>query len=446
MKHLVEPIRDKKKIRAVEDYLAKRSKRNRLLFVLGCNSGLRVSDILALNVKDVRDKTHIELNEKKTGKCKRFPINDKLKKLINEFIVDKSDNEPLFLSQKQMRLDRSQVYRMLNNACKAVGIDVNIGTMGMLDTYNNAFNNMDMRMLLPSSVRIAQRQANRYAITDTAGTEYNYNETNSGGTWVRPFAAYDSVGLKNGPKVDSFSYGTFIGGDSGIHQFKNSGEGVLTAHVSYLGSHQNFAGNSIYQNGGNLGVTGTFYKGNFFSGFTVNAGASVADASTRYSSEDFPMFMAGVANKTGYNFEFKDGRFIIQPNLMLSYTFVNAFDYTNGAGVKINSDPLHALQITPNVKFIMNTKNGWQPYAAFGMHWNIMDETNVTANTAYLPELSVKPYFSYGLGIQRVFGDRFTAYGQIMLRHGGRNGIAANAGLRYIFGHETKLRQPEQTL
>ena len=78
MKHLVEPIRDKKKIRAVEDYLAKRSKRNRLLFVLGCNSGLRVSDILALNVKDVRDKTHIELNEKKTGKCKRFPINESM--------------------------------------------------------------------------------------------------------------------------------------------------------------------------------------------------------------------------------------------------------------------------------------------------------------------------------------------------------------------------------
>ena len=414
--------------------------------MLGCNSGLRVSDILSLDVKDVRNKSHIELNEKKTGKCKRFPINDKLKKLINEFIVDKSDNEPLFLSQKQMRLDRSQVYRMLNNACKAVGIDVNIGTMGMLDTYNNAFNNMDMRILLPSSVRIAQRQANRYAITDTAGTEYNYNETNSGGTWVRPFAAYDSVGLKNGPKVNNFSYGTFIGGDTSIHQFKNGGEGVLSAHVSYLGSHQNFAGNSIYQNGGNLGLTGTYYKGNFFTGLTVNAGASVADASTRYGSEDFPMFMAGVANKTGYNFEFKDGKFIIQPSLLLSYTFVNTFDYTNAAGVSINGDPLHALQISPNVRFALNTKNGWQPYLTAGMNWNIMNDSQFTANMATLPDLSMKPYVQYGLGIQKTINDNFTAYGQVLLRHGGRNGIAANAGMRYLFGHETKLRQPEQTL
>ena len=64
MKHLVEPIRDKKQIKAVENYLAKKSPRNRLLFVLGCNSGLRVSDILSLDVKDVRNKTHIELNER----------------------------------------------------------------------------------------------------------------------------------------------------------------------------------------------------------------------------------------------------------------------------------------------------------------------------------------------------------------------------------------------
>ena len=313
------------------------------------------------------------------------------------------------------------------------------GYISMLDTYNNAFNNMDMRMLNPASVRLAQKQANRYAITEEAdGVTYKVNETNSGGTWVRPFAAYDSVGLKNGPKVDSFSYGTFIGGDSAIHQFKNGGEGVLSAHVSYLGSHQSFNGNSIYQNGGNLGLTGTFYKGNFFTGLTVNAGASVADASTRYGNEDFPMFMAGVANKTGYNFEFKDGKFIIQPSLLLSYTFVNTFDYTNAAGVSINGDPLHALQISPNVRFALNTKNGWQPYLTAGMNWNIMNDSQFTANMATLPDLSMKPYVQYGLGIQKTINDNFTAYGQVLLRHGGRNGIAANAGLRYIFGHETK--------
>ena len=337
----------------------------------------------------------------------------------------------------------SQNYNNVNPSVMVGPVAAQLGGyMGMIDTYNNAFNNMDMRMLNPASVRISQKQANRYAITEEAdGVTYKVNETNSGGTWVRPFAAYDSVGLKNGPKVNNMSYGTFIGGDSAIHQFKNGGEGVLSAHVSYLGSHQSFNGNSIYQNGGNLGLTGTYYKGNFFSGLTVNAGASVADASTRYGNEDFPMLTAGVANKTGYNFEFKDGRFIIQPSLLLSYTFVNTFDYTNAAGVSINGDPLHAFQISPNVRFALNTKNNWQPYLTAGMNWNIMNDSEFTANMATLPDLSMKPYFQYGLGIQKTINDNFTAYGQVLLRHGGRNGIAANAGLRYIFGHESKTKE-----
>ena len=135
MKHIVEPIRSKLQIRQVEEYLANKSKRNRLLFVLGTNSGLRVSDMLNLNVSNLRNKTHIEIKEQKTSKFKKFPINDKLKKLIQEFIKNKDDDEPLFLSQKQQRLDRSQVYGILNEACSAVGITVNIGTHSMRKSF-----------------------------------------------------------------------------------------------------------------------------------------------------------------------------------------------------------------------------------------------------------------------------------------------------------------------
>lgn len=312
------------------------------------------------------------------------------------------------------------------------------GYMTMLDTYNNAFTNMDMRMLSPSSIRLSNRDANKYAVTELSASQnlYKANEYNSRGLYVRPYAGYDSVGLKNGPKVGNVSYGSFIGGDTEVHTFKNGYEGTFSPFISYQGSHQSYSGNSIYQNGGSLGFTGTLYKGNFFTGLTVGAGMNISEANTMYGSEDFPMLTAGIANKTGYNFEFKDGRFIIQPNLLLSYTFVNAFDYTNGAGIKVNSDPLHAIQVAPSVKFVMNTRNGWQPYASFGMMWNIMDDTNFTANNVSLPELSIKPYFQYGLGVQKLIGDRFTAYGQVMLRNGGRNGIAATFGGRYMLGKE----------
>ena len=73
----VEPIRKVEDIRKVERILSKQSKRDYVLFVLGTNSGLRISDILSLNVADVRDKTHIQITEKRQESLKnsRLMIN-----------------------------------------------------------------------------------------------------------------------------------------------------------------------------------------------------------------------------------------------------------------------------------------------------------------------------------------------------------------------------------
>ena len=68
MKNLVEPIKNKKDIEAIEEYLAKHSKRNQLIWAIGTNTGLRISDILGLNVENVRNKQYVEIIEKKTKK------------------------------------------------------------------------------------------------------------------------------------------------------------------------------------------------------------------------------------------------------------------------------------------------------------------------------------------------------------------------------------------
>ena len=49
----VQPIKDKEKIEAMKKILRASTLRNELLFVLGINTGLRISDILALKVGDV---------------------------------------------------------------------------------------------------------------------------------------------------------------------------------------------------------------------------------------------------------------------------------------------------------------------------------------------------------------------------------------------------------
>ena len=132
---IVEPIKNKKDIHKVEKLLLKQSKRDLLLFTLGTNCGLRISDILRLNVSDVKNKTHIQIIEKKTGKFKKFLINSKLKPMIDDFIKNRKNNEPLFLSYWGHRLDRTTAYYIIRYACKKAGLEEKIGTHSLRKTF-----------------------------------------------------------------------------------------------------------------------------------------------------------------------------------------------------------------------------------------------------------------------------------------------------------------------
>lgn len=328
-----------------------------------------------------------------------------------------------------------------NPAVLAGAVGAQIGSyLTQLNTYEQAFANQDMLMAMTRDERTSMKFANKYASTQGTGEggvitfDPNQIPEQTKGAWFRPYATFEGVSLNNGPSVRNIGYGSLFGGDTGIIEHSHGWDAVYSVYAGYNGSNQNYSGVSINQNGGTLGVSGTWYKGNFFTGLTANVGASVGDAHTMYGSEDFTMLATGIASKTGYNFELADGKFIIQPNYLMSYTFVNTFDYTNAAGVRIDSDPLHAIQIAPGLKFIGNLKNGWQPYVSLQMVWNIMDRTRFHANNVSLPDMSVDPYFQYGIGLQKRVGDRFTGFGQAMVRNGGRNGIALSFGFRWALG------------
>ena len=311
-----------------------------------------------------------------------------------------------------------------------------------LQTFNYAFQHADTFMNIPYLERVAIINQGKYALSPTgdATDVGTYSplmiKQHDPGFWVKPYASFENVPLKNGPKVSNINYGTLIGYDSPLKSISNGFERVLTGYIGYNGASQRYSGVDAYQNGGLLGGTATFYKGNFFNATTLSVGATAGDATTMYGSENYTMLLAGIGNKTGYNFEFFNGGMILQPSMLISYTFVNTFDYTNGAGVRIESDPLHAIQLSPGLKLIGNTKNGWQPYIGVNMVWNLLDDSKVTANDVRLPEMSIKPYVQYGVGIQKRFKDRFLAFGQAMIHNGGRNGVSLTAGLRWKVGKE----------
>lgn len=91
----VQPIRDMDTILDIARYLRSKSEREYVMFVTGIYSGLRISDILKLRVRDIRGKDHISIREKKTGKEKRFLINKNLKKILEEYTKGKDDLEYL---------------------------------------------------------------------------------------------------------------------------------------------------------------------------------------------------------------------------------------------------------------------------------------------------------------------------------------------------------------
>ena len=307
------------------------------------------------------------------------------------------------------------------------------GFLTQVQTYDTAFDNLDMVMMLPMTAY----GPNRYAVEDEEAMVYSplFIPELEKGVWFRPFANFENVDMHQvGGKVDSQTYGALVGGDTALKDLGNGYQGMMSAYVGYTGAHQDLDGVANYQNGGVVGVTGAIYKNGFFSGLTVSANASGNSASTPYGSNDFFMLSAGAASKTGYNWELANGRFIIQPSWLMSYTFANVFDPNDIAGMKVDSSALHAVQLAPGLKFIGNFSNGWQPYLTVDYRFNICDNADYKVGVVDLPDARVKSYIEYGLGMQKRWGDRFTGYGQFLGRGIGRNGVGLNLGMRWMVG------------
>jgi len=133
----VEPIRKQSEIEQIKGLLKRKRERDYLLFVMGINLGLRISDLLNLKVSDVRDKSYIEVVEQKTGKNRRIPIRANLALLINKFVQNKPDDQWLFRSQKgdNNPITRIQAYRLIKNVCRKAGFVEHIGTHTLRKTF-----------------------------------------------------------------------------------------------------------------------------------------------------------------------------------------------------------------------------------------------------------------------------------------------------------------------
>lgn len=135
----VEPLRDPEQIEKMKEALRKKGEKYYMMFVIGINTGLRISDIQKLKVSDVLGQDHMQIREKKTDKFKRQLINGKLQKEIADYIdrTGKGPGDYLITSQKgkNQPLSRVQAYHVLNQAAQECGIQDRIGTHTMRKTF-----------------------------------------------------------------------------------------------------------------------------------------------------------------------------------------------------------------------------------------------------------------------------------------------------------------------
>ncbi|WP_163538682.1 tyrosine-type recombinase/integrase [Gracilibacillus sp. YIM 98692] len=133
-----QPIKTKKEIAAIKCVL---KGRNRLLFIFGINSGLRISDILTLRIKDVIDdsgkpRNTVTIKEKKTHKTKTFTLNAAITRELKK--VEASNREEyLFKSRKgeNKPISRIQSHRILQNAAVNAGLSIKVSAHSLRKTF-----------------------------------------------------------------------------------------------------------------------------------------------------------------------------------------------------------------------------------------------------------------------------------------------------------------------
>lgn len=180
----VEPIRDIKTIKNIRAILKSQSTRNELLFILGINVGIRISDILKLRAVDLfkpnkAPKDYVVITEVKTDKTKKFYLGDIVKKVLETIVKENPNIEPgdyIFKSRKgeNIPITRQQAYRILNGAAERLGlverddrgiiISGEIGTHTLRKTFGyHAFNNgTSLELLMDIFNHSSKSQTLRY--------------------------------------------------------------------------------------------------------------------------------------------------------------------------------------------------------------------------------------------------------------------------------------------
>lgn len=163
--NFVEPIRDRKKITQIKNLLRGQKRfRDLLLFVVGINTALRISDLLELRVEHLLDdrqriRQRFWIKEQKRGKRQEVVVNDSIRQNLEEYltaypaVVGDYKHFVFFNSQANSFLQpirRGQAWKVITTICQQVGLRGNFGTHSLRKTwgYHARMQGVDLALIM----------------------------------------------------------------------------------------------------------------------------------------------------------------------------------------------------------------------------------------------------------------------------------------------------------
>ena len=163
--NFVEPIRDRKKIAQIKNLLRGQERfRDLLLFVVGINTALRISDLFELQVEYFLDEQgHIRprfwIKEKKRGKRQEVVINESIREALQEYLTaypgikEKPENFIFFnpnTNDYAHPIKRGQGWKFITSICREVGLRGNFGTHSLRKTwgYHARMSGVDLALIM----------------------------------------------------------------------------------------------------------------------------------------------------------------------------------------------------------------------------------------------------------------------------------------------------------
>ncbi len=309
------------------------------------------------------------------------------------------------------------------------------GQVATLSMYNNQLLVDDMltNHVGLQSERFLNPNANKYALSEGHYVgPYQYTQKD-GGLWMKNFASFEKLSMTQNLRVGNNFYGTLIGADMPVVDLKQGWKLVPTAYVGYNGAHQHFDSVSMYQNGAQLGLMGTFMKDDFVGSALVYGGTYFNEMKLNGYNEDAMNFFVGTAAKGAYNIH-ATKHFTVQPNVFVSYNFFGKQSWHSNFGdMYMNSGFLNGINVAPGMNLIYSRET-WSMYATFQYMYNINEDLTGKAGNVLLHNVQMRHgYFQYGVGVTKTWKDRMNSYFQIVFRNGGRTGIGFQLGAQYLF-------------